>query len=142
MSHEQHKKHITPLWVYLAVGATLLVMTGLTIAAAEINFTALTGFSEMNFIIAMAIATFKALLVALFFMHLIYDNKFFMFSLAAGVGVLMIFIALTLSDTNFRGKVNAVEYRPIQAQVGKEKFVESNHSQHESPEQPAQENHH
>lgn len=140
MTHHEHKHHITPLWIYLAVGGALLVLTGVTIAAAKINFTELTGFGEANFIIAMAIATVKAVLVALFFMHLIHDNKFLMFTLAAGVGCLLIFIALTLADTNFRGKVNAIEAYPIQSQVEKDKFVESKHDPaHESPEQQKQE---
>lgn len=128
--HATHKPHITPLWIYLAVAGTLLVMTGLTITAASIDFNHMTGIHSMNFIIAMVIATFKAVLVALFFMHLIYDNKFYLFTLISGVGCLMIFITLTLFDTNFRGKVNPIEKHPIVEQVTKDKFdkfVESHH---------------
>lgn len=123
--HAEHKPHITPLWVYLAVAGTLLVMTGLTITAASIDFNHMTGFAEANFLIAMLIATFKAVLVALFFMHLIYDNKFYLFTLISGVACLMIFIVLTIFDTNFRGKVNPIEERPIVEQVTSDKFVKA-----------------
>lgn len=131
MSNNEHKHHITPLWVYLAVAGTLLVMTGLTITAAQINFTALTGFSEMNFVIAMAIATFKATLVALFFMHLFWDSKFYMFSLIAGIVCLLIFITLTMFDTQYRGKVNAIEKSPIVEQITSDKFIQRS-AEHET----------
>ena len=136
MSQQEHKHHILPLWVYLSVAATLLVMTGVTIGAAYINFNALTGFAEANFVIAMVIATFKAALVALIFMHLLFDNKFYLFALVSGVGCLMIFIALTLSDTQFRGKVNAIEKGPIVHQVPADKFIQSKHGEHEAEHPP------
>lgn len=130
MAHnKQH--HITPLWVYLSVGGALLVLTGVTIGAAQINFSALTGIAQMNFIIAMLIATLKATLVALFFMHLWWDSKFFLFTLAAGVGCLVIFIALTLVDPMFRGKINPIERGPIDAQVAPDKFVQPGVPGHE-----------
>lgn len=132
--HTEHKHHITPLWVYLAVAATLLIMTGVTIAAAHVDFNKLTGFSEMNFVIAMVIATFKASLVALIFMHLIYDNKFYLLALISGVGCLMIFIVLTMSDTHFRGQVNPIEARPIIEQTTSDKFVGKPAGHEASPE--------
>lgn len=133
--HTEHKHHITPLWIYLAVGGALLILTGLTIAAAQINFTALTGFSEMNFVIAMTIATIKAVLVALFFMHLLYDSKFYLFSLLSAIATLMIFITLTLVDTQFRGHVNPVEALPIIQKTPTDKFVKSGYVEHEENEQ-------
>ena len=133
MQNTQKKHHVMPLWIYLAVASTLVVMTVLTVAIAQIDFGAITGFSDLNLLIAMAIATFKCVLVALFFMHLLYDNKFYMFTLAAGVGCLLIFIALTLADVNFRGHVNPIESRPILDQVPKDKFVQSKHGEESSP---------
>jgi cytochrome c oxidase subunit 4 len=130
---EQHHPHIMPLWIYLAVGGTLLVLTGVTIGAAYINFNALTGFSSMNFIIAMLIATVKATLVGLFFMHLFYDNKLYSFSLGIAIACLFIFIGLTMSDTARRGYVNEIEAGPIQTQVPKENFVQSKeHDTHDA----------
>ncbi len=133
--HQTHKHHITPLWVYLAVAATLLVMTVVTIAAAHIDFNKMTGFSSMNFVIAMIIATFKASLVALIFMHLIYDNKFYLLALVSGVGCLIIFIILTMSDTHFRGEVNPIEARPIIEQTAPEMFI-GKPSEHDASAKP------
>lgn len=122
--------HIIPLWIYLSVAAILLIMTGVTIVAAQFDFNHLTGFESMNFVIAMVIASFKASLVALIFMHLWFDNKFYLFALLSGIGCLMIFIALTMSDTQFRGRVNPVEKGPIVHQVPGDKF-EAKSTQHE-----------
>lgn len=131
-NHEQttHHHHILPLWIYLSVAATLLVMTGVTIGAAYIDFNHLTGIASMNFIIAMVIATFKAGLVALIFMHLWFDNKFYLFALVSAIGCLLIFIVLTMADTEFRGKVNPIEKDPIVNQVPTEKFIQSKPEAH------------
>ena len=126
----QNSHHIIPLWIYLSVAVILLIMTGVTIVAAQVDFNHLTGFASMNFVIAMIIASFKASLVALVFMHLWFDNKFYLFALLSGIGCLMIFIALTMSDTQFRGQVNPVEKSPIVHQVPGDKF-EAKSTKHE-----------
>ena len=66
--HQEHHEH--PPVPYLAIAATLFVMTGLTIAAsyAELG-------ERWNIVLAMAIAAFKASLVMLFFMHLKFEKK-------------------------------------------------------------------
>ncbi len=51
---------------YLAVGAVLLVCTGLTVGLSYVNF----GTPKANIGVALALATFKAALVAAIFMHL------------------------------------------------------------------------
>ena len=63
--------HIVPLKVYIRVISALLVLTVLTVAVAQVDF----GF--LNVVMAMGIATIKAGLVLLFFMHLKYDDKLF-----------------------------------------------------------------
>ena len=63
--------HIVPLNIYIKVLSALLLLTALTVAVAQMDF----GF--FNVLIAMGIATIKAALVLLFFMHLKYDNKLF-----------------------------------------------------------------
>lgn len=66
---EHHEEHPTP--PYLAIAATLFVMTGITIAASFVPL----GSKAANVILALAIASFKASLVILFFMHLKYEKK-------------------------------------------------------------------
>jgi len=65
---EHRLGHILPLKYYFITLGALLVLTILTVAAAYQDFGA------MNLVVAMVIASIKALLVALFFMHLKYEN--------------------------------------------------------------------
>ena len=56
---------------YVMVGATLLVFTGITVALSYVDF----GTPKANIGVAMAVATFKALLVAAIFMHLAAEKR-------------------------------------------------------------------
>ncbi len=78
------ENHIVPLSVYARVLSALLVLTALTVGVAQVDF----GF--LNVLIAMGIATIKAVLVLLFFMHLKYDNKLFLVIFLTGVFFLVI----------------------------------------------------
>ena len=60
--------HAVPLWILLAVWAGLAGLTYVTVKVTDFDLGAL------NLWLAMAIATFKASLVALFFMHLWWDR--------------------------------------------------------------------
>jgi cytochrome c oxidase subunit 4 len=66
--HEPHV-HGGPK-IYGAILAALLVLTAVTVAASTIDF----GGGMTNVIIAMLIASLKGSLVALFFMHLLWDK--------------------------------------------------------------------
>lgn len=99
--------HITPLRVYLTIATALLILTAITVKISLINL------GGWNLIVAIGVATVKASLVALFFMHLLYDKKIYMIVFGVGVLFLAIFIALTMFDTLERGAVNAIEDGPI-----------------------------
>ena len=107
----QHAVHITPLRVYLGIGAALLVLTAVTIWAAQIDLGA------WNIVVAMAIASVKALLVALFFMHLLYDHKFYFIVFTIGVLFLALFIGFTMIDTLRRGDLYEQVDKPIKEQA-------------------------
>jgi len=119
---EKHTHHITPLWVYFAIGGALLFLTVITVLASFVPFSEFTGIGSLNFVVAMLIATTKATLVALFFMHLLHDNKFYLLSLISAVMCLMIFIVITMFDTQNRGMLNPEEAGPIIEQVPNESF--------------------
>ena len=102
---EHSTPHVLPLRVYLGIGAILLIFTIITVIAAQIDL----GF--LNIVIALAIATTKALLVAFFFMHLYYDNKLLFLIFASSIFFLTVLISLTLFDTLRRG--NIYEIRDI-----------------------------
>ena len=76
--------HIVSFDVYIKVLSALLVLTVLTVIVAQMDF----GF--FNVLIAMGIATIKAALVLLFFMHLKYDNKLFPVIFLTGVFFLVV----------------------------------------------------
>jgi cytochrome c oxidase subunit IV len=98
-----HKPHVLPIRVYLGVWIGLLVLTFITVKTSYYNF------GIMNLIVAMGVATLKASLVVLFFMHLKYDEKFNAVIFVASLTFLSIFFVLTLADTMERGKVDPLE---------------------------------
>lgn len=94
MSNEAHPQvaHIVPLPVLFAVLGTLLVMTFVTVAVSWFDF------GRFNLWIALGIAVFKASLVLMFFMHLKYDKPFNAFVIIVSMAVVMLFIAIALTD--------------------------------------------
>jgi cytochrome c oxidase subunit 4 len=90
-------EHIVPIRVYAIIFATLLILTAATCAISFINL------GRMNAVVALVIAFGKALLVALFFMHLRYSRRLMQIVVVAGLFWLGIMIALTMSDFLTRG---------------------------------------
>ena len=76
--------HIIPFKVYIKVLSALLVLTVITVAVAQVDF------GVLNAVIAMGIATVKAALVLLYFMHLKYDDKTYLVIFLAGVFFLVV----------------------------------------------------
>ncbi|MDQ7054385.1 MAG: cytochrome C oxidase subunit IV family protein [candidate division KSB1 bacterium] len=107
MHTKTEHKHSTPLLVYLAVGGALLFLTVITVAVSYVDL------GPFNLVVAIGIATFKAMLVALFFMHLYYDNKLFMAVFISGLMFLGIFIILTMFDTMKRDMIYEEVAKPI-----------------------------
>jgi cytochrome c oxidase subunit IV len=91
-------EHIVPVRIYLIIFATLLVGTALTVAAAFYDFP-----WQFNTIIALTIATAKATLVVLYFMHVRYSVRLVWVILASALFWLAILFALTFSDYTTRG---------------------------------------
>lgn len=107
-----HHPHITPLYIYIGVGTALFLLTAITVVAAQIDLG-----GTLNLILAMAIATVKAALVALFFMHLLYDNKAYMIVFIGGLLFLMIFIVFTMFDTMRRDGIYAERHQHIESEA-------------------------
>jgi cytochrome c oxidase subunit IV len=86
--------HIIPLGTYVRIFATLIVLTVITVAAAQVDF------GHWNAVVAFFIATIKASLVLGFFMHLKYDdmmNRVIIFSGLFFVVLLYLFSILDIS---------------------------------------------
>jgi cytochrome c oxidase subunit IV len=92
--------HVTPLGVYLAIFATLMVLTGVTVAVAYVNL------GQFNKVIALAIASFKATLVVLYFMHVKYASRLTKLVVVTGLFFLAILLSETMVDYASRMWVN------------------------------------
>jgi len=103
--------HILPVKTYLAVAAGLLVLTVITVG---ISFIKLGGW---NAIAAFSVATIKGLLVAMFFMHLLYDKKIYLIIFVTALLFLGVFIALTMFDILLRGPINEMTREPIKKEA-------------------------
>ena len=89
-------EHIVSPKIYLVIFLTLMAGTAITVWAAFHNF------GKFNIVIALAIATFKATLVVLYFMHARYSPKRTQLVIVCSVFWLAIMLALTLSDYQTR----------------------------------------
>jgi len=83
---------------YAIILGILLVLTAITVAASGIHF----GSPAINVVVALGIASLKASLVALFFMHLLHDKPLNALIFVAGLVFLALFLILTLIDVDFR----------------------------------------
>jgi len=103
-AHDDHGgHHVLPIPVYLKVYGGLLVLTVLTVL---VSFASLGPFS---FPAAMIVALMKASLVAGFFMHLRYDDRFNSFVFLSSVIFLMIFFVFTFLDLSNRDRISSEE---------------------------------
>jgi cytochrome c oxidase subunit 4 len=98
--HEHHGEHISPLPLYFGVYGALLVLTVLTVLVSLADLGAAAIYA------AMAVAMVKATLVATFFMHLKWDDKFNVFVFTSALLFMSIFFIVTALDLGFRGAVN------------------------------------
>ncbi len=91
--HAEHSNgHVVSLKVYYAVFATLMVLTGVTVAVAYLDL------GVFNAVVALAIACFKATIVVLYFMHVKYSTRLIKLTVLAGLYWMGILLALTLGD--------------------------------------------
>ncbi len=84
---------LVPLRVYVAVFVVLILLTLTTTAVAFVDLG-----GNLNAVVAIAIAIFKALLVILYFMHLRYSRPLTWVFAGAGFFWLVILMTLTMSD--------------------------------------------
>jgi cytochrome c oxidase subunit 4 len=86
-------EHIVPVKIYITIFLALLLGTGLTVFAAFIDFP-----WQFNTVVALTIASVKATLVVLYFMHVRYSQRLIWVIFAAALFWMGILFALTLSD--------------------------------------------
>ena len=89
--------HVSPKSIYYSIFGALMVLTAITVAAAFVNLGA------FNFPVALAIATFKATLVVLFFMHVKYSSHLTQLIVVTSLFFLFILLSETFMDYATRG---------------------------------------
>ena len=85
--------HVMPVWLLVTIWAALMGLTLLTVTSAQFDLGAL------DLPVAMGIATVKALLVALFFMHLKYDRPFNGLIFMASIVFAGVFVTIAMMDS-------------------------------------------
>ena len=94
--HIQHEDH--GIGRYVAVFVVLLVLTAVTVWTGKMDF------GNFNIVIAMVIATIKASLVVLFFMHLWDEGPVNRLIFVVSLVFVGVMIAFTFGDLMFRYK--------------------------------------
>jgi cytochrome c oxidase subunit 4 len=90
-------EHILPLKLYYGIWITLLILTGVTAAVSFVDL------GPFNTIVALTIASIKAVLVVLFFMHVKYTSeKLTKIVIAAAIFWLLLLLGLSLTDYTTR----------------------------------------
>jgi cytochrome c oxidase subunit 4 len=96
MSTEVTEAHASAAKTYGKVLGVLIALTVVTVLAAGFDF------GSGNVVIALVIATVKASLVALFFMHLLHEKAMNSIIFVSGLVFLTIFLMFTILDTDTR----------------------------------------
>jgi cytochrome c oxidase subunit 4 len=85
-------EHVVAPRTYYLVFAALLVLTLLTVGASYLEL------GPLHTVVALLIAASKALLVVLFFMHVLYSPRLIWVVIGGSLFWLALMLALTLSD--------------------------------------------
>lgn len=100
-----HAHHIVSAKTYTIVFIVLLILTVLTVAVAYYNFGGL-----INLVLALGIATVKATVVAMWFMHVRYSGRLVQLTIVASLLFLLLLIFGTLMDVWTRTTVTPAGY--------------------------------
>ena len=110
MAHAEH--HITPKKTLIRVFLALVGLTVITVVASQVEL------GPLNVPVALGIALVKASFVVVIFMALRNDNKMNAVIFLVGAVFVLVFLALTLFDTAFRGDLpNTFEGTIMEEQV-------------------------
>jgi cytochrome c oxidase subunit 4 len=97
MKEKEQEKHIVvSTKTFVLIWLTLLVLTGVTIKAAQMRM------GEWSILANLLIASTKASLVLWFFMHLKYEKMFFKLLFIVPIATITIIIGLTFFDIWYR----------------------------------------
>ncbi len=89
--------HVSSLNLYLTIFFALMILTGVTVAAAFVDL------GQLNFSVAMLIAGFKASLVVGYFMHVEDQSHLTKLTVATGLFFLAILLGMSLIGYTSKG---------------------------------------
>lgn len=98
-NHGSASGHVSSLLDYLKIFGALLVLTVVTVGVSY------AGLGKASIAVAMVVALVKAFLVAAYFMHLKYDEKFNILVFVSALLFMSIFFVVTATDLGYRGDV-------------------------------------
>ena len=97
-SHDDQIGHVVPVKFLVLICAILLFLTAVTVWVSRFDFTEI-NIAEMNIITALFVATVKATIVGLYFMHLRWDRPFIGFVFVGSILFVVLFICIALTDS-------------------------------------------
>lgn len=104
---QESRGHISSVKSYFVIGGLLLLLTVITVAASNYDW----GSTLVNVIIALVIATIKATLVILYFMHMKYEGKMVWgYGIAYPIVLFAIMISFISLDVFKRIKVEPTQF--------------------------------
>lgn len=102
-AHAHNSVHVVPIATFTKILVCLLLLTIITVAVAQVDF------GGANLVVALLIATLKATLVIIFFMHGLYENKIIWTYILVPFILLTIMIGGTFTDDPFRARPEPVK---------------------------------
>jgi cytochrome c oxidase subunit 4 len=95
-AHDNETHHMVPYKVYVYIWAALVILTGITVGASYMQL------GHVAIFTAILIATVKAGLVLMYFMHIRFEKPIFTVMILATLAAYGIFIGLTFTDYFYR----------------------------------------
>lgn len=107
--HDHGFSHPMPVWQLIAVFLALILLTVATVAQASLDL------GNVELIVSLIIATIKASLVVLFFMHMVHDKPLNAILFLGSFIFVALFLGFTLMDAGaYR---DSIELKTIQPQI-------------------------
>ena len=97
-SHDDQIGHVVPVKFLVLICGILLFLTAVTVWVSRFDFTEI-NIAEMGIITALFVATVKATIVGLYFMHLRWDRPFIGFVFVGSILFVVLFICIALTDS-------------------------------------------
>ncbi len=96
--HDNQIGHIVPVKFLVLICAILLFLTAVTVWVSRYNFADI-NIAEMGIIMALFVATIKATIVGLYFMHLRWDRPFIGFIFVGSILFVVLFVGMAITDS-------------------------------------------